>query len=176
MLRGIEGYDYLWLIWAFSESGPPLVADRPPAAARRQRPDGGLRDPFSLPPEPAGLSSGAAFRGRGQPRGEDPPDCRGRPDGTAPPILDIKPYLPFTDSHPDAKGGFSDQVAGDKLAVETAPGLSDKLPPEKWEAPPSYPRPGPPPFLPGRPRPGLWDGVCGEGSIFNGGRQNGKAD
>ena len=53
-------------------------------------------------------------------------------DGT--PILDIKPYLPFTDSHPDAKGGFSDRVAGDKLAVEAAPGLADKLPPEKWAA------------------------------------------
>ena len=53
-------------------------------------------------------------------------------DGT--PILDIKPYLPCTDSHPDAKGGFSGPVRGVSLAVEADPALADKLPPEKWSA------------------------------------------
>ena len=117
MLRGIEGYDYLWLIWAFSESGrrwSPTV--RPPRLGGNARMGVfATRSPFR--PNPLGLSSVRLL---------------GVED--RPPILDIKPYRPFTDSHPDAKGGFSDQVAGDKLAVETAPGLSDKLPSEKWEA------------------------------------------
>lgn len=133
MLRGIEGYDYLWLIWAFSESGrrwSPTV--RPPRLGGNARMGVfATRSPFR--PNPLGLSSVRLLGVEDSPEGKTlriaGADLM---DGT--PILDIKPYLPFTDSHPDAKGGFSDQVAGDTLAVETAPGLSDKLPSEKWEA------------------------------------------
>ena len=53
-------------------------------------------------------------------------------DGT--PILDIKPYLPFTDSHPNAKAGFTQHTGGHRLAVEYAPGLWEKVPCEKREA------------------------------------------
>ena len=129
MLRGIEGYDYLWLIWAFSESGrrwSPTV--RPPRLGGNARMGVfATRSPFR--PNPLGLSSVRLLGVEDSPEGKTlriaGADLM---DGT--PILDIKPYLPFTDSHPDAKGGFSDRVAGDKLAVEAAPGLSDKLPPE----------------------------------------------
>ena len=133
MLRGIDGYDYLWLIWAFSESGgrwSPTV--RPPRLGGNARMGVfATRSPFR--PNPLGLSSVRLLGVEDGPEGKAllvaGADLM---DGT--PIFDIKPYLPFTDSHPDAKGGFSDGVRGEKLAVEAAPGLADRLPPEKWEA------------------------------------------
>jgi hypothetical protein len=50
-------------------------------------------------------------------------------DGT--PIYDIKPYLAFTDSHPDAVGGFADPVADYSLKVEYATGIEERIP-EKY--------------------------------------------
>ena len=47
-------------------------------------------------------------------------------DGT--PIYDIKPYLPFTDSHPDARAGFADGVVDLALEVDFPPALLAKLP------------------------------------------------
>ncbi len=133
MLRGIEGYDYLWLIWVFSESGnhwSPTV--RPPRLGGNARMGVfATRSPFR--PNPIGLSSVRLLGIEDSPEGK----ClriagADLMDGT--PVLDIKPYLPFTDSHPEARGGFSDPVRGDKLRVEADPALAGKLPPEKWEA------------------------------------------
>lgn len=57
-------------------------------------------------------------------------------DGT--PIVDIKPYLPYADSVPDAKGGFASTVAGENLHVripsEIATEIAGKLPEDKREA------------------------------------------
>ena len=53
-------------------------------------------------------------------------------DGT--PIFDIKPYLPYVDAHPDARGGFTEQTAGYGLTVECAPELLAKVPKEKQAA------------------------------------------
>ena len=50
-------------------------------------------------------------------------------DGT--PIFDIKPYLAYTDSHPEASGSFA--LAGDAVRVECAKGVLDALPQEKRE-------------------------------------------
>jgi hypothetical protein len=52
-------------------------------------------------------------------------------DGT--PIYDIKPYLPFTDSHPEATGGFADPVKEDKLTPVIPDELLNKIPAEKRE-------------------------------------------
>ena len=43
------------------------------------------------------------------------------------PIYDIKPYLAFTDSHPDAKGGFADEVKEYEIEVEMAEGVKASL-------------------------------------------------
>ncbi|CAN3988951.1 hypothetical protein OHPBIL_OHPBIL_15100, partial [Dysosmobacter welbionis] len=48
-------------------------------------------------------------------------------DGT--PILDIKPYLPYGDCHPEATGGFASEPARPTLEVEIPPALLDQLPP-----------------------------------------------
>ena len=47
-------------------------------------------------------------------------------DGT--PIFDIKPYLPYTDSHPQAAGGFTDGLAHEPLTVECSPALLEHIP------------------------------------------------
>lgn len=133
-LRGIEGYSHLWLIWEFSqavrEDWSPTV--RPPRLGGNTRMGVfATRSPFR--PNPIGLSSvklvGMERTEEGtvlQVEGADL--C----DGT--PILDIKPYLPFTDSHPDAVGGFSDPVREKELRVEISPELLEKVPENKRDA------------------------------------------
>ena len=118
-LRGIEGYSHLWLLWIFSEAirdtWSPTVL--PPRLGGKTRMGVfATRSPFR--PNPIGLSSvrllHAELHGSQGPvlhvAGAD------LMDGT--PILDIKPYLPYTDSHPDAIGGFSDPVRDYALKVE----------------------------------------------------------
>jgi hypothetical protein len=53
-------------------------------------------------------------------------------DGT--PIYDIKPYVPYADAHPDARGGFVDKVERKRLAVECPEALLQKVPEEKRQA------------------------------------------
>lgn len=118
-LRGLEGYSHIWLIWGFSESirrdWSPTV--RPPRLGGNKRVGVfASRSPFR--PNPLGLSSvrldsieitkesGTVLHVSGA-------DLL---DGT--PIFDIKPYLPYADSHPEALGGFSCAVQNDSLKVE----------------------------------------------------------
>ena len=130
-LRGIEGYSHLWLIWEFSqavrEDWSPTV--RPPRLGGNTRMGVfATRSPFR--PNPIGLSSVKLVGIEKTEQGtvllvEGADLC----DGT--PILDIKPYLPFTDSHPDAVGGFSDPVREKELAVEIPPELLQIVPEQK---------------------------------------------
>ena len=53
-------------------------------------------------------------------------------DGT--PIFDIKPYIPYGDSHPDAGGGFASAPAGETLTVVIPPALLEKVPEGRREA------------------------------------------
>ena len=117
-LRGIDGFSHLWLIWNFSkserESWSPTV--RPPRLGGNKRMGVfATRSPFR--PNPIGLSSVKLLSVK------DTPD-RGTVllvsgadmlDGT--PIYDIKPYLAYTDSHPDATSGFANDVMGHSLNV-----------------------------------------------------------
>lgn len=116
-LRGIEGYSHLWLIWEFSEAKDkewsPTV--RPPRLGGNKRMGVfATRSPYR--PNPIGLSSvkllGVEKTNRGTVLRVSGADLM---DGT--PIYDIKPYLPFTDCHIDAKGGFADERKGYSLDV-----------------------------------------------------------
>ena len=134
-LRGIEEYSHLWLIWEFSEAvrdtWSPMV--RPPRLGGNKRVGVfATRSPFR--PNPIGLSSVKLERVEQHPALGPVLHLSGADlmDGT--PILDIKPYLPFTDSHPNAKAGFTQHTGGHHLAVEYAPGLLEKVPREKREA------------------------------------------
>lgn len=110
-LVGITGYSHLWLIWNFSEAEreefSPTV--RPPRLGGNKRVGVfATRSPYR--PNPIGLSSVRLVGIEKSEREGSVLLVRGADmlDGT--PIYDIKPYLPFTDSHPDAVGGFADGV------------------------------------------------------------------
>ena len=114
-LRGLEAYDYLWLIWGFSENVDaqkhPTV--RPPLPGGNQRVGvWASRSPFR--PNNLGLSS---VRIASIDMEHMTIEVLGGDlmDGT--PIYDIKPYLPYADSHPEARGGFTDNHQWQQLEV-----------------------------------------------------------
>lgn len=134
-LSGIEGYSHLWLIWEFSENlgrdWSPMV--RPPRLGGNTRVGVfATRSPFR--PNPVGLSC-VRLLGMEKTRTEGTvlwvagADLL---DGT--PIYDIKPYLAYTDSRPDASGGFSDGVRDKKLSVIFPKELFALLPGEQRAA------------------------------------------
>lgn len=134
-LRGIEAYSHLWLIWQFSEAvrkdWSPTV--RPPRLGGNTRMGVfATRSPFR--PNNLGLSSvrllGAAHTEEfGTVLHVGGADLM---DGT--PIFDIKPYIPYSDCHPDAVGGFTEQAKDFLLEVDFPAALLIKLPTEKQEA------------------------------------------
>lgn len=134
-LRGIEEYSHLWLIWQFSECADkewtPTV--RPPKLGGNKRMGVfATRSPFR--PNPIGLSSvrligiektekhGCIIRVAGA-------DLL---DGT--PIYDIKPYLPYVDSHPDASNGFALDEKEGRLDVHFPEELLNLIPHQKHSA------------------------------------------
>ena len=124
-LRGIEGFSHLWLLWGFSEAPmenwSPTV--RPPRLGGNKRMGVfATRSPFR--PNPIGLSSVRLLK---VDEGELIVSGADVLDGT--PVYDIKPYLSFSDSHPDALNGFAEDTAdyrlqlanGDLLAANGVP-------------------------------------------------------
>ena len=114
-LRGIEDFDYLWLVWGFSENVDadkhPTV--RPPLLGGNERVGvWASRSPFR--PNNLGLSSVRIHRVIVD---EPAIEVLGADlmDGT--PIYDIKPYLPYVDSHAEARGGFTDRHTWQRLEV-----------------------------------------------------------
>ena len=112
----MDDYEYLWLIWGFSEhvnaEKHPTV--RPPLLGGNERVGvWATRSPFR--PNNLGLSS---VRIRRVLMDESAIEVQGADlmDGT--PIYDVKPYLPYVDSHAEARGGFTDQHAWQRLKVE----------------------------------------------------------
>ncbi len=152
-VRGLEEFSHLWLIWQFQNGAPggtaaDIATDAATAehagAANRWSPTvrpprlGGservgvfaTRSPFR--PNPIGLTcvelerielgeDGAVIHVRGA-------DLR---DGT--PILDIKPYIPFADCHPEASGGWIERAPWEELEVEFPGYLLDYVEPGKLE-------------------------------------------
>lgn len=110
-LRGIEGYSHLWLIWQFSKAQrdgwSPTV--RPPRLGGNKRVGVfATRSPYR--PNPIGLSSVRLIEVVHTDNEGDVLIVEGADILDETPIYDIKPYLAYTDSHPDAIGGFSDGV------------------------------------------------------------------
>ena len=134
-LRGIEGYSHLWLIWEFSEAKrdkfSPTV--RPPRLGGNKRMGVfATRSPFR--PNPIGLSSVRLLEVRDTKNEGTVLIVSGADllDGT--PIYDIKPYLTFADSHPEATSGFADEVKDYSLEVDFPAELIEKIPPEKRDS------------------------------------------
>lgn len=133
-LRGITEFSHLWLIWQFSEnvreSWSPTV--RPPRLGGNTR-VGVFATRSSFRPNALALSCVELDRVDHDPELGPVILVRGADlmDGT--PIFDIKPYLPFADSHPEAVGGFADRAFSYGLKVEFPPELLQRVPDEKQQ-------------------------------------------
>ena len=134
-LRGIEGFSHLWILWQFSQAvrqdWSPTV--RPPRLGGNTRMGVfATRSPFR--PNAIGLScvrllSVEHTQDMGTVLHIGGADLM---DGT--PILDIKPYIPYCDAHPEAMGGFTQDAGDYLLEVDFPENLKQRLPAEKQEA------------------------------------------
>lgn len=141
-LRGLEGFSHLWILWIFSENvrvgedgenrWSPTV--RPPRLGGNKR-LGVFATRSSFRPNPVAMScvkieeirlnvSDGDYNGP-----EIIVSGADMMDGT--PIVDIKPYLPYADSVPEALGGFAEQVRFNTLQVDFPENLAAKFPTEK---------------------------------------------
>ncbi|MBR5176711.1 MAG: tRNA (N6-threonylcarbamoyladenosine(37)-N6)-methyltransferase TrmO [Bacteroidales bacterium] len=135
-LRGLEDFDYIWLIWEFSANQAPdsfQATVRPPRLGGNRRVGVfASRSPFR--PNSLGLSSVRLESIDYEAKGSD-----GKPigpvinvlggdlmDGT--PIYDIKPYVEYADSHPGVQSGFVDVTNWEPLEVVFPDGLENRVP------------------------------------------------
>jgi len=128
-VRGLEEFSHIWLIWEFSEAvrdgWSPTV--RPPRLGGNVRKGVfATRSPFR--PNPIGLSSLKLEKIEIDPNLGPVLHVSGADlmDGT--PIYDIKPYIAYTDSHPEAVSGFASKPAEYLLEVDFPKNLLEKVP------------------------------------------------
>ncbi len=133
-LRGIDQFSHLWIIWQFSES----VRDKWSPAVRPPRLGGNkrmgvfaTRSPFR--PNAIGLSS-VKLEGIEQTAQGTVLLVSGADLMNGTPIFDIKPYLPFTDCHTDATGGYADEKFDYSLKVEISDEMLTAIPLDKRES------------------------------------------
>ena len=130
--RGLEGYSHVWLLWQFSEAirenWLPMVHP-PRLGGNKLMGVFATRSPFR--PNPIGLSSVKLEKIEVDEKLGPVLTVSGADilDGT--PIYDIKPYLPYTDSHPEAIGGFADAVRDYALDVVFPQELLDEIPEDR---------------------------------------------
>ena len=141
-LRGLEGYSHLWLIWGFSENF---------VSARNAEESGW--SPTVRPPRLGGNKRVGVFSTRSPNRpnkiglscvrlvsvdykGEDGPVIHvsgiDMMDGT--PVYDIKPYIAYCDSHPDAVSGFADAVKDYALKPVIEESILEQIPEQHRES------------------------------------------
>ena len=134
-LRGLEDYTHIWLIWGFSEnmrSGwTPTV--RPPRLGGNTRMGVfATRSPFR--PNTLGLSSVRLEKIEFTSEYGPILHIAGADLMNKTPIFDIKPYLNYVDSHPDASDGFAGPVKNYALEVSCSEELLNRIPENKREA------------------------------------------
>ncbi|MBP0957887.1 MAG: tRNA (N6-threonylcarbamoyladenosine(37)-N6)-methyltransferase TrmO [Oscillospiraceae bacterium] len=130
--RGLEGFTHIWLLWQFSEAlrdkWTPTV--RPPRLGGNRRMGVfATRSPFR--PNSIGLSSVRLDRIELTTPEGPVLYVSGADLMNGTPIIDIKPYLAYTDSHPDASGGFALTEREGRLRVEIPESIAQYIPKEK---------------------------------------------
>ena len=134
-VRGIEDFDYLWLIWEFSENrgAEKGLTVRPPRLGGNRRLGVfATRSPFR--PNNLGLSCVRLSRVEIDPQLGPVIWVQGADlmDGT--PIYDIKPYVAYADAHPDARSGFVDNNDWQSLEVDIPQDVAQLFSPQQLEA------------------------------------------
>ena len=133
--RGLEDFDYIWVIWKFSEAvrdeWSPTV--RPPRLGGNARVGVfASRSPYR--PNPVGLSSVKLDRIEWDSPKGPVLHVSGVDILSGTPIIDIKPYQTHSDSHPEARAGFADRFRDYSLQVECPESLLERIPEEKRQA------------------------------------------
>ena len=133
--RGLESVSHIWLLWLFSAppNGGWSPTVRPPRLGGNRR-MGVFATRSPNRPNPIGLTCVKLEAVE--------PDTRDGPvlyvsgvdmqSGT--PLLDVKPYLPYVDAHPDARGGFTDTTKFYTLQVQAEPEVLEQIPADKRDA------------------------------------------
>ena len=120
-VRGMEDFDFLWLIWGFSANrteGHSLTVRPPRLGGNKRMGVFATRSPFR--PNRLGLSCVELDHVEMHPAWGPVIHVKGADlmDGT--PIFDVKPYVAYADAHPEARSGFVDQTAWEPLEVRVA--------------------------------------------------------
>ena len=126
-IRGLEDFDYLWLIWEFTKAKGGSLTVRPPRLGGNVRMGVfATRSPFR--PNSLGLSCVRLDRIEQHPTLGPVIHVLGADlmDGT--PIYDVKPYVAYADAHPEARSGFVDQTEWEPLQVIVPEQLAAKIP------------------------------------------------
>lgn len=134
-VRGLQDFSHIWLIWDFSQAKmqawQPTV--RPPALGGNTRVGVfATRSPFR--PNGLGLSSVRLVSIEDSPNDGPLLQVAGADLLNGTPIYDIKPYLPYADSHPRATAGFTSGVTREPLQVSAPAQILAALPPAKQKA------------------------------------------
>lgn len=132
-IRGIEQFSHLWLIWGFDERSNNLTVRPPRLGGNTRMGVFATRSPFR--PNPLGLTS-VRLLGLGSVSAASRElivSGADLLDGT--PIFDIKPYIPYTDCHPEATNGFAEAGKDYRLTIdESSKPSSETCPEEIWAA------------------------------------------
>lgn len=128
-IEGITDYDYLWLLWGFSKNKPLEGGTVRPPRLGGEKHMGVFATRAPYRPNNIGMSSVKLLEVQDS-------ETEGKVlvvsgvdmlDGT--PIYDIKPYIPYADAHPEARGGFTDYLSkGNQVQVCFPNELLEKLP------------------------------------------------
>ena len=134
-VRGLEAFDYLWLIWEFSanRSDSAHLTVRPPRLGGNERIGVfASRSPF----RPNGLGLSCVRINKVETEGPEAPVIHvlgaDLMDGT--PIYDVKPYVAYADAHPEARSGFVDEHDWQPLTVVVPDALARLFTPDELQA------------------------------------------
>lgn len=127
VLRGLEEFDYLWLVWGFDTAGWSSTVRPPRLGGNRRIGVFASRSPFR--PNPLGLSS---VRIEKVEKGVIHVSGADLMDGTL--IYDIKPYVEYADSHSGVRSGFVDTYGWQPLDVEIPDELAGGFTPDEIQA------------------------------------------
>lgn len=133
-LRGIEEFSHLWLLWGFSQNqreGFAPAVHPPRLGGKEKKGVFATRAPFR--PNAIGLSCVRLEEVLWETKEGAKLIVGGADLVSGTPIYDIKPYLPYTDAHPEASGSFGQACCAYEIEVEFPQHLLEKLPEEKRE-------------------------------------------